>query len=76
MRQPDGVVLHNNHNNAGKMLWANPYLQFLDVHRALVQAVVSERHVKVTGEARLSHLQPAMELLQAGEQGDAKSGGV
>lgn len=30
----------------------------------------------MAGEARLSQLQPAMELLQAGEQGDAESGGV
>lgn len=34
----------------GNMLWANQYLQILDVHCALVQAVVSERQVKVAGE--------------------------
>lgn len=41
-----------------------------------MQLVVPERHMEVAGEPRLSQLQPAMELLQAGEQGDAEGGGV
>lgn len=52
------------------------YLQLLDVHRALMQAVLPQGNVEMTGEPRLGQLQPAMELLQTGEQGEAEGGAV
>lgn len=54
----------------------NKYLQLLDVHRALMQAVLPQGNVEMTGEPRLGQLQPAMELLQTGEQGEAEGRAV
>lgn len=50
------------------------YLQLLDVYRALVHTVLAQGNVEMTGEARLSQLQPASDFLQTVEQGNAEGG--